>query len=86
MLDENVAESLMRAGHQINALQENERRLLDQLWQAKKDTERLDHIASNTRCDPKLDGQHVWWPTSFNARLIGPTLRDAIDAKMRAER
>lgn len=47
---------------------------------AEADAKRLDHIASNARCDPKMDGQHVWWPTSFNHRLIGPTLREAIDA------
>lgn len=46
----------------------------------KVDAERLDYIASNARCDPKMDGQHVWWPTSFNHRLIGPNLRAAIDA------
>jgi hypothetical protein len=44
------------------------------------DGERLDYIASNARCDPKMDGQHVWWPTSFNHRLVGPNLRAAIDA------
>lgn len=51
-------------------------------WQA--DAERLDYITSNARCDPKLNGQHVWWPTSFNHRLTGPTLRDAIDAARKA--
>lgn len=50
-----------------------------------RDADRLDYIASNARCDPKMDGQHVWWPTSFNHRLTGPTLRDAIDASMAAE-
>ena len=49
------------------------------------DTERLNYIERNARCDPKIDGQHVWWPTSFNHRLIGPTLRDAIDAALRGE-
>lgn len=48
------------------------------------DAERLDYITSNARCDPKMDGQHVWWPTSFNHRLTGPTLRDAIDAARKA--
>lgn len=51
-----------------------------------RDADRLDYIASNARCDPKMDGQHVWWPTSFNHRLTGPTLRDAIDAAMAASR
>lgn len=44
------------------------------------DAERLDFIAGRARCDPKMDGQHVWWPTNFNHRLTGPTLRAAIDA------
>ena len=44
------------------------------------DGERLDHIEKRARCDPKMDGQHVWWPTSFNQALKGPTLRAAIDA------
>ena len=54
--------------------------------QLHKDAERLDYIAGNARCDPKMDGQHVWWPTSFNHRLTGPTLRDAIDAAMAPKR
>ncbi len=49
-----------------------------------RDAARLDYIASNARCDPKMNGQHVWWPTSFNHRLTGPTLREAIDAAMAA--
>jgi len=44
------------------------------------DAERLDHIEKHARCDPKMDGQHVWWPTKFNDALRGPTLRAAIDA------
>lgn len=44
------------------------------------DAERLDYIAGNARCDPKMDGHHVWWPTSFQHRLAGPNLRAAIDA------
>ena len=43
------------------------------------DGERLDHIEKRARCDPKMDGQHVWWPTSFSQALKGPTLRAAID-------
>jgi hypothetical protein len=50
-----------------------------------KDAARLDYIESNARCDPKMDGQNVWWPTSFNHRLTGPTLRAAIDAAMEAQ-
>lgn len=41
---------------------------------------RIDYIQENARSDPRMDGQHVWWPTSFNHRLIGPNLREAIDA------
>lgn len=55
------------------------------LAEAGRDAERLDCIERNARCDPKMDGQHVWWPTNFSHRLIGPTLRDAIDAALRGE-
>ena len=43
------------------------------------DAERLDHIEKHARCDPKMDGQHVWWPTNFKHALRGATLRAAID-------
>ena len=43
------------------------------------DADRLDHIEKHARCDPKMDGQHVWWPTNFNHALRGPNLRAAID-------
>jgi hypothetical protein len=48
----------------------------------RKDAERLDYLQNNARCDPKMDGNHVWWPTSFNQAqgLKGPTIRAAIDA------
>lgn len=49
------------------------------------DARRLDFIEESARCDPKMDGQHVWWPTSLNKALKGPTLRTAIDAAMRKE-
>lgn len=51
-----------------------------------KDAERLDFIEKRARCDPKMDGQHVWWPTNFNHRLAGPTLRAAIDAAMQGNK
>ena len=46
------------------------------------DAERLNHIEKHARCDPKMDGQHVWWPTNFKHALRGATLRAAIDAAM----
>lgn len=49
------------------------------------DAERLDFIARRARSDPKMDGQHVWWPTTFNHALRGPSLRAAIDAARSAE-
>ena len=65
-------------------------------WQARAalsagdagDVQRLDFIEEHCRCDPKMDGQHVWWPTSFNtAQLLkGPTLREAIDNAIRARK
>jgi len=48
------------------------------------DAQRLDFIEKSARCDPKMDGQHVWWPTSLNKAIKGPTLRAAIDAAMAA--
>jgi hypothetical protein len=56
--------------------------LLDRLEKAEADAKRLDFIEKNARCDPKMDGQHVWWPTTFNDRLAGSTLRAAIDAQL----
>ena len=49
---------------------------------AMKDAERLDYLQKHARCDPKMDGKHVWWPTTFNQaqNLRGETLREAIDA------
>jgi len=65
-------------------------------WQARAalsagdavDAQRLDFIEKYARCDPKMDGQHVWWPTSFNtAQLLkGPTLREALDNAIRARK
>lgn len=51
------------------------------------DAARLDYLEKNARCDPKMDGNHVWWPTSFNQaqNLKGQTLRLAIDAAMKGE-
>lgn len=51
----------------------------DEIERLRADAERLDYIASNARYDPKMDGQHVWWPTTFKHALRGPTLRAAID-------
>ena len=49
---------------------------------AMKDAKRLDYLQKHARCDPKMDGNHVWWPTTFNQaqNLRGGTLREAIDA------
>ncbi len=49
---------------------------------AMKDAERLYYLQKHARCDPKMDGKHVWWPTTFNQaqNLRGETLREAIDA------
>jgi hypothetical protein len=48
----------------------------------RQDAERLDYIEKNARYDPKIDGQHVYWPTTLNKALRGPNLRAAIDAAM----
>jgi hypothetical protein len=61
-------------------------RLSEQVEELRKDAARLDYIESNARCDPKMDGQNVWWPTNFSHRLTGPTLRAAIDASIEAKK
>jgi hypothetical protein len=49
------------------------------------DTDRINFIEKRARCDPKMDGHHVWWPTTFNNALRGCNLREAIDAALEAE-
>ena len=39
-MDEHIEAALMYAGHQISVLQENERRLIDEIRELKKDAER----------------------------------------------
>lgn len=53
--------------------------LAAKVLELEQDRLRLDHIAKFARCDPKMDGLHVWWPTTFKNQLTGPTLRAAID-------
>jgi len=69
------------------------RALLDRLKAAEGENERLradaarlDHIEKHARYDPKIDGNHAWWPTTFENVLRGPTLRAAIDAAMKEKR
>jgi hypothetical protein len=53
----------------------------------RKDAERLDFLQGVARCDPKMDGNHVWWPLSWNTcqQIKGPNLREAIDAAIAAQ-
>ena len=44
--------------------------------EAADDSARLDRLQSIARCEPKMDGNHVW-----SIKLAGLSLRDAIDAK-----
>jgi len=57
--------------------------LLDEVERLRADAARLDHIEKHARYDPKIDGNHAWWPTTFENVLRGPTLRAAIDAAMK---
>lgn len=50
--------------------------------QMRADAARLNYIEKHARYDPKMDGNHAWWPTTFENVLRGPTLRAAIDAAM----
>lgn len=59
--------------------------LVKALEEARKDAERLDYIQKNARNDPKMDGNHVWWPTTFNKALKGPTIRAAIDVAIKEQ-
>ena len=54
--------------------------LATELEAVRKDAERLDAIEKNCRTDPKMDGNHVYWPTTWKHSLKGPNLRAAIDA------
>ena len=79
-------ERLVREAHEANdwsALRKRRDEAERALAEAQADAKRLDFIASKARCDPKMDGQHVWWPTTFNNALRGPNLRAAIDAAMK---
>jgi hypothetical protein len=47
-MDEAVEAALMQAGHQINALAANERRLIDEMAALRKDAERYRWLRSTT--------------------------------------
>lgn len=51
------------------------------------DAELIDFLQSVARCDPKMDGNHVWWPLHWNTcqAIKGPTLREAIRAAIAAQ-
>lgn len=66
-------------------LTEKAKKLARELEVARKDAERLDYIQKNARNDPKMDGNHVWWPTTLNKALKGPTIRAAIDAAIKEQ-
>ena len=51
----------------------------------RKDAERLDYLQAFARCDPKMDGEHVWWSIHPRPTLRGNTLRAAIDAAIAAK-
>lgn len=57
--------------------------LRQEVERLRADAARLDHIEKHARYDPKIDGNHAWWPTTFENVLRGPTLRAAIDAAMK---
>lgn len=50
----------------------------------RKDAERLDYLQAFARCDPKMDGEHVWWSIHPRPTLRGNTLRAAVDAAIDA--
>ncbi|HEX8894406.1 MAG TPA: hypothetical protein VF783_13840 [Terriglobales bacterium] len=54
------------------------------LDQRDKDADRYQFLKRQARCDPKMDGRHVWWNIPMRnpkgGSLIGNTLDEAIDA------
>lgn len=73
-----------RLWKEVQMLEAERDTLQAEVERLRKDGERLDHIQKHARCDPKMDGQHVWWPTNFKHALTGNTLRDAIDRAIEA--
>ena len=45
------------------------------------DRERMDYVCSMTRCDPKMDGNHIYWGIGGKP-LKGGNLRSAIDNEL----
>lgn len=82
--EDNLRQELQECQDQRRAAFRRIEELERQLDEARKDAERLDYIQKNARSDPKMDGNHVWWPTTLNQaqNLKGPTIRAAIDATM----
>ena len=71
--------------HTVAALKSRVDALAARVAELEKDAGRLDYIEENARCEPKMDGHHVWWPTTFSNQLKGPNLRAAIDAALTAK-
>lgn len=69
----------------VSALKSRADALAARVVELEKDAGRLDYIEENARCEPKMDGHHVWWPTTFSNQLKGPNLRAAIDAAIAAK-
>ena len=79
-------EDALRVGDSTVAALKSERdALAARVAELEKDAGRLDYIEENARCEPKMDGHHVWWPTTFSNQLKGPNLRAAIDAALTAK-
>jgi hypothetical protein len=78
-MDEDIEAALMRAGHQINALQANERRLIDELAALRKDAERYRHCKAHGY--PMSGPQCIAW--TYDGRMVfGDTPEAAIDNAM----
>ena len=52
----------------------------DRVKELEKDAKRMDYIEQLARCDPKMDGNHVWWSIQPRPTLKGESFRKAIDA------
>ncbi len=55
--------------------------LAEEVRRLQAEKERMDYVCSVTRCDPKMDGNHVYFGIGGRP-LKGSTLRQAIDSEL----
>ena len=68
-------------GKDCKAAAEEITALRAELEKCRKDAELMNYVCSVTRCDPKMDGNHVFWGLGGRP-LKGGNLRQAIENEM----